>query len=93
MREIPKTQAQMAPGTSGSYATIVSNSNEGATPTPTIIKVKHLRVAADLYIGVAIGIYGGLKVAIWATRVATLAQSVALGIQNAVLGVHTVRLS
>ena len=50
MKEIPKTQAQMAPGTSGSYATIVSNSNEGATPTPTIIKVKHLRVAADLYI-------------------------------------------
>lgn len=44
-------------------------------------------------IGVAIGIYGGLKVAIWATRVATLAQSVALGIQNAVLGVHTVYLA
>ena len=50
MKEIPNTQAQMAPGTSGSYATIVANANESATPTPTILKVKHLRVAADLYI-------------------------------------------
>ena len=49
MKEIPNTNAQMAPGTSGSYGTIVANSNEGATPTPTILKVKHLRVAADLY--------------------------------------------
>ena len=50
MKEIPKTTVPIAPGTSGSYATIVANSNEGATPTPTILKVKHLRVAADLYI-------------------------------------------
>ena len=50
MKEIPKTLAPMAPGTSGSYGTIVSNSNESATPTPTILKVKHLRVAADLYV-------------------------------------------
>ena len=50
MKEIPKTIVQMVPGTAGSFATIVANSNEGATPTPTILKVKHLRVAADLYI-------------------------------------------
>ena len=50
MKEIPKTLAPMAPGTSGSYGTIVSNSNESATPTPTILKIKHLRVAADLYV-------------------------------------------
>lgn len=44
-------------------------------------------------IGIAIGVYGALKVAIWATRAATLAQSVALGVQNAVLGIHTVYLA
>ena len=50
MKEIPKTTVPVTPGTSGSYGTIVSNANEGATPTPTILKVKHLRVAADLNI-------------------------------------------
>ena len=50
MKEIPKTTVPIAPGTAGSYGTIVANSNEGATPTPTILKVKHLRVAADLYV-------------------------------------------
>ena len=48
MKEIPKTIVQMVPGTAGSFATIVANSNEGATPTPTILKIKHLRVVADL---------------------------------------------
>ena len=50
MKEIPKTIVQMVPGTAGSFGTIVANSNEGATPTPTILKIKHLRVAADLYV-------------------------------------------
>ena len=50
MKEIPKTIVQMVPGTAGSFGTIVSNANESATPTPTILKVKHLRVAADLYV-------------------------------------------
>ena len=50
MKEIPKTIVQMVPGTAGSFATIVANANEGATPTPTILKIKHLRVAADLYV-------------------------------------------
>ena len=45
-----KTIVQMVPGTAGSFGTIVSNANESATPTPTILKVKHLRVAADLYV-------------------------------------------
>ena len=45
-----KTIVQMVPGTAGSFGTIVANANEGATPTPTILKVKHLRVAADLYV-------------------------------------------
>ena len=36
-------------------------------------------------IGIAIGVYGGLKVAIWATRAATLAQSIALGVQNGLM--------
>lgn len=50
MKEIPKTTVQIGSGTSGSYGTIVANSNESATPTPTILKVNHLRVAADLFI-------------------------------------------
>ncbi len=50
MKDVPRTTTNIADGTSGAYATIVSNSNEGATPTPTILKVKHVRSAVDLYL-------------------------------------------
>lgn len=44
-------------------------------------------------IGGAIAVYGALKLAIWTTRAATIAQSIALGVQNGILGTHTVYLA
>lgn len=48
MKDIPSTNVTI-PGqsTGGAVATIVSNSSDTAVPTPTIIKVKHIRVAFD----------------------------------------------
>ena len=48
MKDIPSTVVQI-PGqtTGGAIATIVSNSSDTAVPTPTILKVKHIRVAFD----------------------------------------------
>ena len=48
MKDIPSTNVQI-PGqsTGGAVATIVANAADSAVPTPTIIKVKHVRVAFD----------------------------------------------
>ena len=35
---------------SGNFVSLVTNSTEAATPTPTILKVKHLKVSLDFYI-------------------------------------------
>jgi len=48
MKDIATTNVSI-PGnaTGGAVATIVSNSSDTATPTPTVLKVKHIRVAFD----------------------------------------------
>ena len=48
MRDVLPTQASIpAETTDGTYFTVVSNSPETATPTSTILKVKHLKVSLD----------------------------------------------
>lgn len=49
MRDIPLTNYSIpANATDGSYITIVDNSTEASTPTPTIIKCKNLKVSLDV---------------------------------------------
>ena len=48
MRDIPATSYPLGPtATDGSYITVVSNAPETATPTPTVLKAKHLKVSLD----------------------------------------------
>ena len=49
LRDIPATQYPIGPtSTEATYFTCVENSAETATPTPTIIKVKHLKLSLDI---------------------------------------------
>jgi len=49
MRDIPKTMFSIQPtATDGTFATLVSNSNETSNPTPTILKVKHVKASIDV---------------------------------------------
>ena len=49
MRDIPKTMFSVGPSaTDGTYATLVSNASETANPTPTILKVKHVKASIDI---------------------------------------------
>ena len=50
MRDIVATNSNI-PGesTNGSFATLIDNASENSIPTPTILKVKHLKVSLDCY--------------------------------------------
>lgn len=49
MKDVPNTSYVIQPTTvDGTYFTLVANSAESAVPTPTIIKVKHLKVSLDV---------------------------------------------
>ena len=55
MKEIqPVTVPIPASGTNYAFATIVANSSETSTPTPTIIKVKHLKATFDTTAGTSV---------------------------------------
>ena len=48
MRDVPLTTVVIDPtATGGSYATMVLNAAETATPTPTILKVKYPKISVD----------------------------------------------
>jgi len=48
MRDVPFTNYVISNNTTdGGFATMVSNSSETSTPTPTILKVKHCKISVD----------------------------------------------
>lgn len=50
MKEIPNAVINIATGTNGgAWVPLVSNSVETATPTPTIVKAKHLKCIFDIF--------------------------------------------
>lgn len=50
MKEIPNANINIATGqTGGAWTALVTNSVETATPTPTIVKAKHLKCIFDIY--------------------------------------------
>jgi len=50
MKEIPNASINIATGTNGgAWVPLVTNSVETATPTPTIVKAKHLKCIFDIY--------------------------------------------
>ena len=50
MKEIPNNQINVTAGTiGGAWSALVTNSTETATPTPTIVKAKHLKCVFDIF--------------------------------------------
>ena len=50
MKEIPNANITITAGnTGGAWASLVTNSTETSTPTPTIVKAKHLKCVFDIY--------------------------------------------